>query len=488
MPLSNSWENDGYFPGYVRTRAVLLADGCSVLVTGGTRNPDANVAGTRDTWLYDGSTLTQLSARMVEPRFGHTATLMGDDRVLITGCEALQSSSSITAEVYDHATRQFIATANLTEPRGWHTATWLPSKGMVLVVGGEDPADRNHGLVRPKTSAELYDPAAGTFRPTKGRLAAGRSRHTATLLPDGRVLILGGRGYAPGQTGPVTLAEIYNPATETFTPAGNLSIGREDHAATLLHDGRVLVAGGYEAGSVGSPKEEVFDPTTNTFSAVGPIGATLYGLSLVTLPNGRAIAFGGTVNRVWANQTIEDEYFIFDPSTQPPGFSIAGSGLDRMAYQTATPLANGAIYAVGGCGVSGTFPKRALIYWPDLGLLRIRFHGAGRGAVRLLPHGDVVDASADLPVAVGLTIALLAEPAPPKLSIGWAVRPGGKLQPKSWGKTFTMTRYAFDGWGRQAPFDPANPLILTMASSQTVDVNFSARVATATRFLGFPRP
>ncbi len=98
-----------------------------------------------------------------------------------------------------------------------HTATLLPD-GRVLVVGGMDVDD--HTLA----SAEIWDPATGSFEPT-GSLAEGRDFHTATLLPDGRVLIVGGRGG-------LHPAEVWDPATGSFSPAGSLAIG---HYATHRH-------------------------------------------------------------------------------------------------------------------------------------------------------------------------------------------------------------------------------------------------------------
>jgi hypothetical protein len=150
----------------------------------------------------------------------------------------------------------------MTTTRFFHTATLL-ADGRVLVAGGYD----SH--YAPLASADLYDPKTGTFSPT-GSMAGARGLHTATLLSDGRVLIAGG-----GPWGSMLLtasylasAELYDPKTGTFSPTGSLATARAWHTATLLADGRVVIAGG--AGSAFLASAELYDPKTGTFSPTGP--------------------------------------------------------------------------------------------------------------------------------------------------------------------------------------------------------------------------
>ena len=125
-------------------------------------------------------------------------------------------------------------TGILNTDRNLHTATLLPN-GMVLVAGGFD-----HRFIA-SASAELYDPASGTWTAT-GSLNTARGWHTATLLPNGLVLVAGGSGI----TGTSASAELYDPASGTWTATGSLNRARRHHTATLLQNGMVLVAGGLD--------------------------------------------------------------------------------------------------------------------------------------------------------------------------------------------------------------------------------------------------
>ena len=245
------------------TSATRLLDG-RVLITGGYNCGNAETEGLwASAELFDPQTATfSPTGSMAAPRAGHTATLLADGRVLITGGStgapppvafqvvfaSYQGGSDpsghlaavagynmlASAEVYDPTTGTFTPTGSMSRWRDVHTSTLLQD-GRVLVVGGNDewPASL--------TSAELYDPTAGTFSDT-GSLVKGRWFHTATLLQDGRVLITGGKG--PNDKSYAS-AELYDPTSGKFSSTSSMSDARQGHTATLLQDGRVLIAGGY---------------------------------------------------------------------------------------------------------------------------------------------------------------------------------------------------------------------------------------------------
>jgi hypothetical protein len=218
----------------VQHTATLLPNG-EVLIAGG----DDGLGGRTSAELYDygssGGTFTAIS-NMTKPRFRHTATLLSNGQVLITG--GLGAGAS--AELYDPGARTFTATGSMTEPKCQHTATLLPN-GKVLIAGGD--AFNNNSWVT-VASAELFDPAAGTFAAT-GSMTTVRELHTATLLGDGMVLIAGGDNGANGlsfQT--LASAELHDPGAGAFAATGSMTLPMAYHTATLLPSGMVLIVGG----------------------------------------------------------------------------------------------------------------------------------------------------------------------------------------------------------------------------------------------------
>jgi Galactose oxidase, central domain len=161
----------------------------------------------------------------------------------------------------------------LLTPRTRHTSTLLPN-GNVLVAGGIGNYDNYNYL----TTTELYDPVTGFFT-SSGGMIAGRWAHTATLLPTGKVLIVGGQVYGVGIT---ASCELYDPATGTFTSTGSLSVPRYLHTATLLPNGKVLIAGGNLASNIA----ELYDPATGDFTATGSLNTGSINHTAVLMPDG----------------------------------------------------------------------------------------------------------------------------------------------------------------------------------------------------------
>ncbi|MDX6385578.1 MAG: hypothetical protein QOK48_3151, partial [Blastocatellia bacterium] len=176
---------------------------------------------------------------MITPRDEHTATLLLNGKVLVAG-GSTNGGRTTSAELYDPATGAWTSTGSLSNTRVGHTATLLPD-GRVLVAGGGPTAPMPGGLLSAVAIAELYNPATGTWRPT-GSLVKARDHHTATLLPNGKVLITGGQD--PAFTNPtnrlIGTAELYDPFSETWSSTGSLGVARESHTATLLPNGKLL--------------------------------------------------------------------------------------------------------------------------------------------------------------------------------------------------------------------------------------------------------
>jgi hypothetical protein len=187
--------------------------------------------------------------RMVTYRADHSTTLLWDGRVLVAGGRDAGGRPLASAEIYDPHTGTWTPTGAMSSARYGHTASVLLD-GRVLVAGGSG-CRRNCSAADSLTSAELYDPNSGTWGRTTS-MSASRINHTASVLSDGRVLIAGGRGLEPNTTAsagyPLSLrsAELYDPQSGRWSAAASMQRNRSDHLAAILWDGRAVVAGGFD--------------------------------------------------------------------------------------------------------------------------------------------------------------------------------------------------------------------------------------------------
>ena len=237
----------------------------------------------------------------------------------------------------------WVTTGSLGTARGNHTATLLPN-GKVLVAGGS-----NGPIV---SSAELYDPASGSWSST-GSLGTGREYHTATLLPNGKVLVAGGYDFNRY----LSSAELYDPASGSWSSTGSLAIARWLHTATLLPTGKVLVAGGY--GSVGRgilTSAELYDPATGSWSSTGSLHTARYSHTATLLPSGKVLVAGGAGGLSRAE--------LYDPATG--SWSRTGSLGTARQWHTATLLPSGKVLVAGGYGNLGVLSS-AELYDPATG-------------------------------------------------------------------------------------------------------------------------
>lgn len=307
--------------------ATLLPNG-EVLITGGM---NGNSTYLDQTELYSPAQVTFKPApRLSTRRVSHSATLLPDGKVLIAG--GYNGDYLASAELYDPATGRFTTTGSLTMPRSNHVAVRL-NNGQVLLAGG---VGTGWSFL---ASAELYDPATGTFRPT-GSLTTPRESHTATLLKNGQVLITGGHKDRREALTVYSSAELYDPATGTFAATGEMSIVRHKHAAALLPDGTVLIVGGSDKrdhrGQYSSA--ELYEPAQGKFRAIGPMTTTRYKLidAVVALKNGQVLIAGGAAH-------LE----LYDPATNT--FKTVPGGLDTArSFSVATVLPDGRVLITGG--------------------------------------------------------------------------------------------------------------------------------------------
>ena len=222
---------------------------------------------------------------MTAARIYHTNTLLSGNRVLVTG--GFNGNVAVeTAEIFTEATRSFSATGSMAVARGRHAAAPLPD-GRVLITGGLVPAGVGPATIEDKT-AEVFDPATGTFSPT-GDMSVTRSNHSAIALNDGRVLVLGGNGR--------NSAEVYDPSDGTFAPVGDMEVAHGlGHAAVKLLDGRVLVVGG-DAGSIQpSAVVEIFDPATNEFTRAADMSTERMLHFVLLIETDGSVLVGGGLN------------------------------------------------------------------------------------------------------------------------------------------------------------------------------------------------
>jgi hypothetical protein len=371
---------------------------------------------------------------MTTPRSQHTATLLASGKVLIAG-GTTGAHSIATAELYDPATGAFTVPGNMTMPRVSHSATLLPD-GRVLIAGGEVSDESPYTT----NTAEIYDPSTATFSPT-GNMIADHAFHQAILLGNGQVLIAGGASYG-GRTGSPR-AELYDPATGTFAATGPyvkqtfgfntaqgaetalladgtvLLIWEEDGAelydpvtgtfsatgnpirqsyndgvptATLLMNGKVLVAGGYDDGGVHSTAQ-LYDPFAGAFSSTGNMHAGHTDHTANLLPDG-AVLVAGTL--------FADGPDLYSPATG--AFIATGNMAVPRSNHTATLLNTGDVLVVGGWAPYPSITGSGEIYHPAIPipapqLFSVSGDGKGQGAIWHSTTGEI--ASPNRPAVAG---------------------------------------------------------------------------------------
>lgn len=281
---------------------------------------------TTGTWTFTGS--------MHTARAYHTAALLHSGKVLVLGGWVYNGGYALSsAELYDPTTGTWTATSSMPTVRFYNTMTTLLG-GKILVAGG----CINSECFGNANTAVLYDPATATWRPVRPMLAQ-RVNHTATLLPNGEVLVAGGC-----LTTPCTTSELYDPRTGTWSATGSMVDALAYHTATLLRNGQVLVAGGLNGYNFDLPTAdaELFDPGTNTWTQTGSLSVERAYQSAVLLPSGQVLVAAGFNDTTGQLASAE----LYDPSTAT--WTTTGSLHTPRDFQTMTLLPKGNVLVAGG--------------------------------------------------------------------------------------------------------------------------------------------
>jgi hypothetical protein len=331
---------------------------------------------------------------MTTARDLHTATLLGSGTVLVAGGQQGNNGSPIVGtDLYDPAKGTFSSTGNLQTPRAAHTATLFtgaPNTGKVLITGGQTDSTGTA-----TASAELYDPKAGTFAST-GSMNTARSGHTATLLGNGKVLIVGGKGTADTPAA-LSSAELFDPTTGLFTSAGSLATARTAHTATLLANGDVLITGGTDINGKELASAEIYNPMTGIFGAVGTMTVARAGHTAVLFSSGpgsgKVLLAGGLDDTGKASNTAE----LFDPAAQ--SFTATTNMASAHANHTATLLSDGStVLLAGGLDATGSATAVVELFYSTAG----NFAGTGSLVTAREQHTATLLANGHVLVTGGL--------------------------------------------------------------------------------------
>jgi len=376
--VANTWSATGALQ-VARTgpSGVLLPSG-KVLVAGGN-----NASGTEaSAELYDTTTGTfALTGSMSVPRIGASLILLGNGRILAaagSNAGGVLNSAELYCPEMPGTPNTWMETGSMGTVRFGHTATRLPN-GKVLVVGGTSSGASGF------TSSELYDPQTGIWSST-GAMATGRYSHTATLLLNGKVLVTGGwNGFN------VAAAELYDPQTGTWSSAGAMGQARHEHRAVLLPNGKVLVTGGSLGAGVPTASAELYDPQTDTWNSTTSMAAARYAHTAVLLPTGKVLAAAG-----WGPGFLASAE-LYDP--QMGTWSSTGSLVTARLSHATTLLPNGKVLVAGG-SASGGATASAELYdpqsgtWSGTGSLAQARSNVQYGVV-LLPNGKALVAGGE---------------------------------------------------------------------------------------------
>ncbi len=321
---------------------------------------------------------------LLSTRVGQQLVLLPNGKVLALGGNSDGSHSpKADCELFDPSLGTWSATGSLSSPRSGVAATVLPN-GLILASGGGNSTT----IVN---TCQLYDPSTGTWSPA-GSMANARGGHTATLLSNGKVLVAGGIADLAATT-MVTPCELYDPATDSWSPAGSLTTGRYMHAATLLPDGDVLVSGGGIVGGGVTAACERYDSVAGTWSTTGALNQARCLHTMTLLPSGLALAASGQNP---GSTIVACE--LYDPGSGT--WSLTGSVATGRLYHSASLLPNGQVLIAGGdttVGSTGGGTTSCELYDPANGT----WSSTASMAAARYSHGSVILPGGQVLVAGG---------------------------------------------------------------------------------------
>ena len=272
--------------------------------------------------------LTSLLASCTPPSQSHPVEIKTTE-----GSTSPTGSYSLTKTPVNHYLNCLSPALKMNVERAAHTATLLPD-GRVLIAGGFREEGTSEVAI---ASAEIFDPSTNRFINTNN-MKEPRDGHTATLLPNGQVLLVGGWN----QSGRTSTAELYDPQTGKFEYTGSMMAPRQGMTATLLKNGQVLIAGGDSARSIQQLTAELYDSVTKTFTPTGNLNNGRMAHTATLLKDGKVLLVGGSSG----NDIILASAEIYDPGT---GEFMSTSNANMIRYKhTAVSLQDGNVLLVGG--------------------------------------------------------------------------------------------------------------------------------------------
>jgi hypothetical protein len=285
---------------------------------------------------------------MLAARSGHSAALLPNGNVLIVG------GGTPTAELFNPATKTFQFTGSLLQDRFYPSVTLL-SDGRVLIAGGYGTTADSSGKLPILDTAEIYDPATGSFNST-GHMLQARVLHAAAVLTDARVLIAGGMRDGGGGGAAIATGELYDPANGMFSPTAGMATDRAQLTATLLASGKVLIAGGWNGHRADAADDppwdplfaELYDPASQTFHSIASMSTTRIGHQALRLADGKVLMLGGVPSIQNVHEEPPDPQYaeVFDAGAQTFS-SVPALTLSQHGY-TATLLPSGLVLIAGG--------------------------------------------------------------------------------------------------------------------------------------------